>query len=120
MEKSEFQYFIDRVTEEDSFFALTETSDDILSKLENQFRKEKVPERRAAIIRIIWERRSPKSFSILAQALSDRSDLVWKESLDGLITIDGKKAKKIIQSLISTSDQDKRAWLSEALDQIKE
>jgi HEAT repeat protein len=118
MKEDEFQYYIDRIMVEDSFFSLIKAGPEILPKLETQFNKESFPDRRAAITRIIGEYRNSTSLGFLSRALSDPTDIVWKEALDGLVTIGGEEARKIMRSTLSNSNQEKKEWILEALNQI--
>lgn len=118
MENTEFQYYIDRVEEEDSFFSLIEAGDEVLPLLETQFEKESSPERRTAIIRIIAEYRNPQSLAFLALALSDPTPSVWEEALNGIVKIGDEAAAAVLRSALSDSSPSKREWITEAISQV--
>lgn len=120
MDEDEFQYYLRKIIDEDSFFALIEAGDDILPRLEAQFQKESKSERRAAITQIIWEHRNSKSLVFLAHALADPSESVWKEALNGFVAIGGEEARDQLLSALLTSVPNKTSWIIEAIDQISE
>jgi HEAT repeat protein len=119
MQEEEFLNYVDRIMEEDSFFALIEAGSEIIPKLEVQFWKETFPERRAAIVRIIWEFRNKDTIQFLSEALNESSDVIWKEALNGLITIGGENVRNILDSAIIQSKQIKREWILEAIGQLQ-
>ena len=117
LHQTEFQYYIDRIEEEDSFHALIEAGDHILPRLESQFQAESAPERRTAIIRIIREYRNPKALALLTHALSDPVESVWQEALNGIVTIGGEEAIAVLRAALSDSSPSKREWITEAIKQ---
>jgi len=120
MDEGVFQYYLDRVTEEQSFFALIGVADVILPRLEAAYWEDPSPERREAIIRIIWEYRNPASLAFLAQVLDDPADSVWQEALNGLVAIGGCEARDLLQSALSKSDPKKQGWIVEAIEQVED
>lgn len=115
-----FQYYIDRLWEEDSFFALIEAGEGILPRLETQFHQETRPAHRAALIEIIWYYRNTKSLAILAEALADASEPVWQEALNGLVTIGGEGAQELLRAALPAADKNKQEWINEAIAQVRE
>src|SRR5262245_50349331 len=81
---------------------------------------------RAALTKVIWEYRRPEAIGFLGNALDDPDPNVWKEALDGLVTIDGpESAQCIMATLARVKDgliQNGLSvdWLEEALEQIGE
>ncbi len=118
MDEDVFQYHLQRLTEEDSFSRLIEAGDEILPKLEVQFRLESSPTRRAALTNVIWEHRNASSLPFLAHALDDPCECVWQQALDGLITIGGEEAKESLCAALPVSDDYKAKYIIEALDQM--
>ncbi len=82
--------------------------------------KEASPQRRTTIVRIVWESRTPKSLTFLAQALSDPVDSVWQEALNGIATIGGEEAMTLLHAMLPASQANKREWIIEALSQISD
>src|SRR5215510_11413407 len=52
--------------------------------------------RRAALVRLVWETRSADCVPFLALARADADDRVWKEALDGLVTIGNEGALAVL------------------------
>jgi HEAT repeat protein len=89
------------------------------------FGAESSPERRARLIRVIWQIRDMAALPTLAVALSDPSSKVWKEALDGIVTLGGNQARAILIEAratvaIRSAETDKLAWIDEALTQVIE
>jgi HEAT repeat protein len=116
-----------RAGEEDrAFFALLHTRTGLQSALEDAFRLEKDAHVRAFLVKVLWEQRDPAVLSLLASALGDRNAEVWKEALNGLVTLASPHSLEILgdalrQPISGRAEQDKfGSWVSEAIDQIKE
>ncbi len=62
------------------------------------FRREPDNSVRAFLLNVIWEFRSPASIPVLAEALNDPDPEVWKQALDGLVTIKSKEARNALQA----------------------
>jgi len=59
----------------------------------------------------------------LARALGDQSKEVWKDALDGLVTLGGDQSLAILreerQSIVAKpSENEKLEWIDEAIDQV--
>jgi len=119
MDEKKFEYYLQRVTEESSFYVLTEIDDSILPRLEEAYWQESSPERREAITRIIWEYRNPASLAFLAQVLADPVESVWQEALNGMVAIGGCEVRELLSSLLAGVDHKKRDWIVEAIQQIE-
>ena len=115
MQQEEFQYYLQRLEEENSFFALIEAGAEILPLLEAQFSIESSPQRRRIITRIIWEYRAPSSLAFLASVLYDPDESVWQEALNGIITIGGEAAVAVLRAELPTSSLYKNEYIVEAL-----
>ncbi len=109
-----------RAGEEDAFHALIEAPHAVLSALIARFHVEADPELRASIVEVVWQHRQSDTLPFLAQALADSSEQVWKQALDGLVTIGGPGAVATVSAFKSACDPtDPRAeWLTEALEQL--
>jgi hypothetical protein len=89
------------------------------------FGKENVPERRARLVRVIWQFRDRVALPTLAIAVNDPSSDVWKEALDGIVTLGGPQAVTILEearaAIVAAPEKDERiSWLDEAIRQVTE
>jgi hypothetical protein len=119
-------YYLDRVPhDENAAFALAGAPDAIVPLLVSAFRSEPDATKRSAILKIIWQRRDPSTITVLGEGLRDASPGVWKEALDGLVTIGGPESIAAIEaanrrSFDSERDRDQfREFLDEALEQLR-
>ena len=119
-------YYLERIeNDENARFSLVEAPAAIVPLLVSAFRDESDPAKRSAILNIIWQRRDPSTIPILRDGLHDASPCVWKEALDGLVTIDGPESISAVEAACSRhfdSDVDGRQFrefLAEALDQLQ-
>lgn len=118
MREEQFEYYLEHITEGGAFFRLAEASDEILPRLENAFACEPCPDRRRAITEIIWQHRTPASVPFPARALNDPAETVWKEALDGLVTIGGTVVLDAMRETLKEADSVKRDWINEAIEQM--
>jgi hypothetical protein len=90
--------------------------------LVDKFYIERSPEIEASILEVIWQFRRPESIEFLASLLDDQNGLVWKASLDGLVSIGGFESKEAIRLAIIRNESSKMKieWFEEALEQISE
>ena len=91
----------------------------------HQFQIEKDPKRRARLISVIWRFRTAAALATLAIALREDVDEVWKEALDGFVAIGGESSIRFLREFrettgVSANDIEKRAWIDEAIEQIRE
>lgn len=118
-------YYLERLDEDESaWFSLVEAPAAIVPLLAAAFRREKDAWRRAQILSVIHQHRSPEILSILKEALNDEAPQVWKEAIDGLVCVGGEEGLFIVEhaSLPPVDDEGTRAeyqaYLEEAMDQI--
>jgi HEAT repeat protein len=95
-----------------------------LSMVAAACRAEREPERRAMLIHCLWQYRNPAAVPTLGSALRDADDQVWKEALDGLVTLGGAEAARVLRdaraALVGDETRVKREWLEEAIEQLGE
>jgi len=85
------------------------------------FEEEIDSERRAKLLRVIWGFRDPSALMALAAALRDSVESVWKEALDGIVTLGGEDALVILREykrVLGRSEKIKCEWIDEAEEQI--
>ncbi len=110
---------------EDAFHSLLEHPDEIEPILESAFATESSPRERAAIVEVMWQRRNPASVHALERALGDSDEVVWKEALNGLVTLASEESLKALRSAESRVAGLERTpalnlqWLKEAIDQVE-
>jgi HEAT repeat protein len=106
--------------DEGAFHTLIEAPDDIVPRLTQEFHSQADGELRARLVEAIWRHRLPSTIPFLATALTDEHAEVWKQALDGLVTIGGDSAKETLHACkraLDTTDE-RNAWINEALDQL--
>ena len=92
-------YYLDRIPDdEDAWFALVEAPGAVVPLLASAFRSASDAAKRSAILNIIWQRRDPSTIPVLGEGLKDASPGVWKEALDGLVTIGGPQSISAIEA----------------------
>jgi hypothetical protein len=111
--------------EESAFCELLEMPGDVLPAMTDIFRTEHVPEIRAFLVKVAWERRDKAALALLGEALMDRDAAVWQEALDGLVTFSSPESLQILQAARSrqftNNPTAKRfhQWLEEAIGQVE-
>jgi hypothetical protein len=111
--------------DENAMFALAEAPASILPLLVSAFRSDPDAVKRSAILNVIWQRRDRATIPVLGEGLQDVSPRVWKEALDGLVTIGGPESIGVIEAARGrnfASERERiryREFLDEALDQLR-
>jgi hypothetical protein len=106
-----------------AYHSLIELPNDLLPDLEEAYGGEADLEIRALIVEAVWQHRLPISVDFLAVALEDPHPGVWKQALDGLVTLaspESRQALELAESRVAGHDATFRAWIEEAIDQIGE
>jgi len=120
----ETDYYISEARNGDfdaAYHGLIELPNDLLPDLEDAYRSEADPVIRALIVEAVWQHRLPSSVDFLAIALEDPHPEVWKEALDGLVTLASPESRKVLElakSRMAGHDATFRAWVTEAIDQV--
>jgi hypothetical protein len=82
------------------------------------FRSSTDTPRRVVLVELAWQSRSPQALPFLAEALADDAPGVWKQALDGLVTLGGEPARRILGDAKVTAEADKADWIDGALQQV--
>lgn len=77
---------------DEAFHGLLDLSRDILSELIMIFRKERDIQLQAFLIEVIWQHREASVIPFLGEILNDTEPLIWKEALNGLVTLASPQA----------------------------
>jgi hypothetical protein len=72
------------------------------------------------LIRLLAEYRSPEAIPVLVGRLRDPARDVWQAALDALVTIGTVQGEEALTAAAATTmPEDRKAWISEALEQIR-
>jgi hypothetical protein len=116
-------HYLDRLDgpgSDDAFHSLLECSREALPALIEAYWSEKRVGVKAAIVRIVWMSRDPGTVGFLVSTLQDVDAAVWKEALDGLVTIGGEQVLDALrESMESESHSEKLPWICEAIEQVR-
>jgi hypothetical protein len=104
----------------DALCRLAELGAAAITWLAAGFAREADPVRRAAIVHALWQTRDPVVISTLAVAVCDRDARVWKEALNGLVTLDGSASIEALRSARNSvarfeDARTRREWIDEAI-----
>ena len=76
------------------------------------------------LIHCLWQYRDRAAAPTLGSALWDADDQVWKEALDGLVTLGGVEAERVLldtrDARVGDETRVKGEWLEEAIEQLGE
>jgi len=111
---------------EGAFCRLLEMGPSVVPKLMDTFRNEHDARVREFLVEIIWQHRHPSAIPFLGEALHDEESAVWKQALDGLVTLASPAALEVLQAArkrhFPTQRESKefQRWLDEAIEQVSE
>jgi HEAT repeat protein len=106
---------------EAAFHCLFDLGASALPRLTEAYRAEADPAVRDLLVEVIWQLRSPSSIDFLGEALQDPDPEVWKQALDGLVTLASPESLRILQSARDTlrvPDDDFREWVEGAIEDV--
>jgi hypothetical protein len=121
----EYVYQLREAETENAYHSLVDAGKSIVPFLIHMFHATPEPTIRSELVRIINQHRLPETIDFLAEALNDYSK-VWKNALDGLVTLGGQKAIMVLETAKQQSksankaDDEKTEWIDEAIQQIKD
>jgi hypothetical protein len=89
-------------------------------------KEERDPRRRSRLIRVVWQFRDRSALPILAEALQDPDEQVWRDTLDGIVTLGGDQALQLLhdaqRAMLGVGEPlavTKRSWIEEAIEQVQ-
>jgi len=82
----------------DAFFGLLEMDHDVLPELMAAFRAERDAQVRAFIVEVIWRHRQQSVTPLLGEALRDSEPTVWRQALDGLVSLASPAALEVLRA----------------------
>ena len=110
---------------EHAYHRLIEADDAIVPILIKAYRTEADPAVRATLVEIIWQHRVPETISFLSEALDDNHPEVWKNAVDGFVTLGSASAIHMLESAKQRMQTDNQAnsvridWIDGAIQQIR-
>lgn len=104
-----------------AFHTLIQADKTIIPLLAQQFVTRVCGADRARIIEVIWQHRDTATIRFLASALNDEYPEVWKQAIDGLVTIGGDHSLDTLKAFLDqlNTDDARSPWIAEAIDQIE-
>jgi HEAT repeat protein len=73
---------------------------------------------RSMIVEAIWQHRQPSVVTFLADVLRDPTPMVWRQALDGLVTLASPESIRVLRSAADGEiEAGRRAWIEEAIEQ---
>jgi len=109
----------------DAFFGLLEMDHDVLPELMAAFRAERDAQVRAFIVEVIWRHRQQSVTPLLGEALRDSEPTVWRQALDGLVSLASPAALEVLRAARTRrfpgprDTGESRHWLEEAIAQTE-
>jgi HEAT repeat protein len=98
---------------------LIDLGESAIPRLVEAYRAEAEPALRALIVEAVWQLRSHASIDFLGEALQDPSPEVWRQALDGLVTLATPESLRILEGARDSArggDEDFRAWVEGAIE----
>jgi hypothetical protein len=104
---------------DNAYHALIEADDAILPEIIRAFRTERDPNLRGFLVEMIWQHRQLSTIPFLDEVLRDSDPAVWKQALDGLVTLASPAALDVLQAARDSANGELRDWIDEALEQTE-
>src|SRR3954447_19411695 len=83
---------------DNAFHGLLEIDRDILPELMEVFRSERDIRVRELLVEVIWEYRERSVIPFLGEALSDIEPRIWRQALNGLVTLASPAALDVLRA----------------------
>jgi HEAT repeat protein len=104
----------------DAWHSLIEAGPEALPLIVEAYAQARDRCERVTLVQVVCQYRAPAAAPFLAGLLHDPDPEVWKTALDGLVTLGGAEAVRLLESFQQSADREKREWVSEAMEQIAE
>ncbi len=105
---------------DDALHGLLEMDDAGLADLETAFRTCTDGGARGFLIHVIWQHRQPSIISLLGEAVMDSDPRVWREALDGLVTLSSPASVEALRAAKKRRrGEDFQQWVNEAIEQAE-
>jgi HEAT repeat protein len=100
---------------------LIELGEEAIPRLVGAYRAEADPVIRTLIVEGVWRIRSRASIEFLGEALEDPAPEVWKQALDGLVTLASPQSLRILEAAresVRVPDDGFHAWVEGAIEDL--
>jgi HEAT repeat protein len=108
----------------DAFRRLSRAGQAALPEIAAAAKAEKSIPVRAKLIEALWRQADASMVPLFKDWLDDPSELVWKEALNGLVSVANEDAHKVLKAALKKlgrkGDPQRIEWYNEGLDQIQE
>jgi HEAT repeat protein len=106
---------------EAAFHCLFDLGERAIPRLAEAYRAEAEPAVRNLLVEVVWQLRSPSSIAFLGEALQDPNPEVWKQALDGLVTLASPESLRILESArdrVGVDLDDFQSWIEGAIEDV--
>lgn len=114
-------YYIEKARSGDleaAFHGLRELGHDTLPAMQMAYTCEDDPVVRSMIVEAVWQHRQPSVIKFLADVLRDPTPIVWRQALDGLVTLASPESIRVLRSAADGEiEAERRTWIEEAIEQ---
>jgi len=126
---SQIAYYLERYKNghwDDAFHSLLEMDHRALPELMMEFRRTDDIDLRIFLVNVIWEHRQQSCVEFLREALFDLESRVWREALNGLVTLASPAALEVLRAgrarefPAQRKTDEFRQWLEEAIEQTED
>jgi hypothetical protein len=121
---SDIRRFLDMARDghrEPALHNLVEQGEPVVPKLQVAYRSEPDAAIRAVLVEAVWQIRSPTATSFLGEALQDPEPVVWRQALDGLVTLASHESLQILESArerLGDDGGELGEWLDGAIEDV--
>jgi hypothetical protein len=93
---------------QDALCSLVNLPAEALRLVAEAFHRETSGLRRQSLVHALWQFRDAAALPTLAAALQDPDDRVWKEALDGIVTVAGPAGMRVLEEARDRLSEDGR------------
>ena len=108
-----------------AFFGLLEMGPEALPTLMAMYHLERDKDARALLVEVVWQNRKLATVSFLKEALDDGEPVVWKQAVDGLVSLASCTSLDVLRSARAGGASKRQVseefcrWIDEAVEQVE-
>lgn len=110
---------------DDALHALMEIGPTVIPPARSAYATERDPQVRADLVHVVWQQRCADALPMLEAALCDDDPRVWKEAIDGLVTLGSPEARRVLVSARGVNPDRPTGgkltfaeWIADAIEQL--